>query len=120
MSTSVPVQRLSESNPKHEYGCLLRRIVPTHALVSEAPWGTAWATVDPGTQTEPHAHDEEEIFIILRGRGVLEVDGAPTPLEATDVVRIPRNARHTLRNSAAEPLEFLTIYWDGEPSYRAR
>jgi len=116
----IRVQRAADAMAPAEYGCLLRRVLPSRDLAEEAPWGTAWATVLPGTATDPHGHDEEEIFIVLHGEGILRIGDEDVPLAAGDAVRIPRHERHTFRNESSAPLQFLSIYWDGEPVYRAR
>jgi mannose-6-phosphate isomerase-like protein (cupin superfamily) len=81
-----------------------------------ADWGFGRAVVPPGASTEPHDHPEHEAFVLLRGCGIMTVDGEERAVAAGDVVLIPAGAEHRLRNtSGSVELEFLDIYWP--PAY---
>lgn len=113
------IARCREANVTYEYGCDLRRLFPW-AGVADPLWGSAIASVRPLEATSPHSHDEEETFIILSGGGDITVDGERASVARGDVIYLPRNSHHTIRNtSSTEPLEFLTIFW-GSPEANAR
>jgi mannose-6-phosphate isomerase-like protein (cupin superfamily) len=63
-----------------------------------------WAP-EPDRQ-EPHADDE--VYVVLEGRGVLEVEGRPVPLEVGEAVYVPAGAEH--RFTAYEQLSVLVIF----------
>jgi len=66
----------------------------------------AEASLAPGQSTQRHYHrDSEEIYLVLEGRGELEVDDATREVGPGDAVLIRPGARHELR--ALEPLRFL-------------
>lgn len=68
----------------------------------------AEATVEAGGATERHYHrDSEELYYVIEGEGVLEVDGERAPVQAGDAVLIPPGAWHQIRASEAGPLRFL-------------
>ena len=57
----------------------------------------AEATLEPGQSTQRHYHAvTEEIYLITRGGGVLEVDGESRDVSAGDAVLIPPGAWHEL------------------------
>lgn len=113
-------QKADVATFNEEYGCLLRRIAPAPDFVDESPWGTAWVRLAPGKCTDPHAHDEDEMFIILSGVAQMKIGDEASPMAAGDVVRIPRNEVHSIANpDPAEELQFLSIYWGGTPIYTA-
>jgi oxalate decarboxylase/phosphoglucose isomerase-like protein (cupin superfamily) len=115
----VNIARSSGAEKKYEYGCDLRRLFPWPG-VAEPFWGSAIASVRPNEATSPHSHDEEETFIILSGGGDISIDGETASVERGDVIYLPRNSHHTIRNtSGKEPLEFLTIFW-GSPDANLR
>jgi mannose-6-phosphate isomerase-like protein (cupin superfamily) len=63
---------------------------------------------------QPHADDE--VYIVLDGRGVLEVEGKPVGLERGQAVFVPAGARHAF--SGYEGLSVLVIFarrWRLEP-----
>lgn len=94
-----------------EYGCDLRRIFPWEGVVNPL-WGSAIASVRPLEGTTPHSHDEHETFLILSGEGEIRVDGDVQLIRSGDVVYLPPNSCHEVRNLADDrPLEFLTIFW---------
>ena len=60
----------------------------------------AEASLEPGTATRRHYHARsEEIYLILEGGGVLEVDGENREVASGDAVLIPRQAWHQLAAS---------------------
>jgi mannose-6-phosphate isomerase-like protein (cupin superfamily) len=74
----------------------------------------AETTLEPGRATERHYHAEtEEIYLVLEGRGELELDGVMRELGPGDAALIPPGARHEIR--ALEPLRFLCAC---VPAYR--
>jgi mannose-6-phosphate isomerase-like protein (cupin superfamily) len=74
----------------------------------------AEASLSTGQATQRHYHaDTEEIYLVLEGRGELEVDGARRELGPGDAALIPPGARHEIR--ALEPFRFLCTC---SPAYR--
>ncbi len=68
----------------------------------------AEATLLPGSETAGHVHARtEEIYYILRGRGVMTVGAARREVGPGDGILIPPGARHSIENPGAEALVFL-------------
>lgn len=68
----------------------------------------AHATLVPGQKTARHFHPlSEETYFILRGRALMEVDGAERELSEGDAVAIPSGAKHQIENIGKQELEFL-------------
>ena len=60
-----------------------------------------------GERTHPeghHVHTVPEMFLILQGSGVIEIDGAPTPFEAGDVFLVEPGEDHHLVSQGELPL----------------
>ena len=55
---------------------------------------------------QPHADDE--VYVVLQGTGVLEVEGVPIPLDKGQAVFVPAHAEH--RFTAYEELAVLVIF----------
>jgi len=53
---------------------------------------------------EPHAHDADEVFIFLQGRGVLPIDGKNHPIQAGDVIVVEAHEDHHTTSSVEDPL----------------
>jgi mannose-6-phosphate isomerase-like protein (cupin superfamily) len=113
------IQFERDAQSKYEYGCDLRRLYPW-AGVTDPLWGSAIASVRPSESTTPHSHDEHETFLILSGRGEISVDDEVQQISRGDVIYLPPNSHHTVRNLSAEDrLDFLTIFW-GSPEANER
>ena len=75
--------------------------------------GGGFDIVPPGKRSCPYHfhHNQEELFVVLRGRGVLRVDGELLPIEAGDVIFIPPGPEfaHQVINDSDAPLAYLSF-----------
>ena len=70
----------------------------------------AEATLEPGQATERHYHRAtEEIYVVTKGSGELEVDGERRRVRPGDAVLIPPGAWHTLDNDGTSELTILCM-----------
>jgi mannose-6-phosphate isomerase-like protein (cupin superfamily) len=68
----------------------------------------AEATLEPDQATQRHYHREtEEIYVVLKGAGDMEVDGQHRRIAVGDAVLIPPGAWHTLHNDGTSELRIL-------------
>src|SRR5699024_6075143 len=95
--SSINMQKHNIENYEKEYGSLLRRIYPWDASI-DSPFGSGIIVVPPGETTDPHCHDEEETFIILEGKGVVNVDEEKENVYSEDVVYFEPFSVHSIRN----------------------
>ena len=64
----------------------------------------------PGCSIGFHEHkEEEEIFYILSGQGVVEDNGKTIAVGAGDVTLTGNGAGHSIANTGSEPLEFMAV-----------
>jgi mannose-6-phosphate isomerase-like protein (cupin superfamily) len=64
-----------------------------------------------GTVGNPrHRHPPSEVYYVLEGRGVVEIDGATTAVGPGTAVSIPGDAWHSLANTGAGPLRLLYAF----------
>lgn len=57
-----------------------------------------------------HAHKQnEEIYIILEGRGCMEIDGEKVALEANDFLRVSPEAKRQLFAAADSSIKYLCV-----------
>jgi quercetin dioxygenase-like cupin family protein len=75
------------------------------------PWECVdYMTIPPGTQFGVHVHDgSEELYVILKGRGVALLDGEEHPVGPGDLLMLRNGGAHGLRNDAADPIELLCV-----------
>src|SRR5579859_1081947 len=68
----------------------------------------AEATLQPGQSTRAHYHPiSEEIYYILRGRGLLAIGQEAQRVSSGDAVPIRAGERHQIKNIGQEDLIFL-------------
>ncbi len=66
----------------------------------------AEATLPAGGETQRHFHKlSEEIYYLLAGKGIMEIDGESREVSPGDAILIPPGAWHQIR--AMEPIQFL-------------
>ncbi len=67
-------------------------------------------TVNPGCSIGLHEHDnEEEIFYVIRGRGIIDDNGEKREVSVGDAVLTGGGATHMVENNESEPLEMLAV-----------
>ena len=70
----------------------------------------AEATLEPDQATERHYHARtEEIYLVTKGSGSLEVDGETRRVRPGDAILIPPGAWHTLENDGTSELTILCM-----------
>ena len=66
--------------------------------------------IGPNGLIPKHHHPNEEIYIILRGKGRMVIGKESKVIERESVVYIPPNQEHYLENNTAETLEMIFVY----------
>ncbi|HDP35919.1 MAG TPA: cupin domain-containing protein [Candidatus Hydrogenedentes bacterium] len=67
-------------------------------------------TIPPGAGIGSHQHlAEDEIYIILRGSGILDDGATQTRVTAGDAVLTGNGESHAIRNDGDEPLELAAV-----------
>lgn len=68
------------------------------------------AELEPGSWLGRHRHDPAELYFVLRGEGVLVVDGVEHPVSGGTAASIPGGAEHGIRNSGAATLRIFYAF----------
>ncbi len=108
--SAIEIRRLDRAGLEHEYGVDGQRLLPWPAL--NAPFEGAWCVIRVGTASIAHAHDEYEIFIVISGAAVLEVDGERAALRAGDIVHMRPGMEHRVINESNRDFEMYSVWWD--------
>ena len=69
----------------------------------------AHASVPPGNKLVGHVDPMEEIYIIQRGRGRMQVDEETREVFPGDAIPIPIGSFHELVNTGEEEMEILVV-----------
>jgi len=68
-----------------------------------------WVECAPGSMQAVHGHpDSEQVYVVVRGRGVMQVGGEMQEVSEGTLVFIPPGAAHAIKNAGDEPLVFVS------------
>ncbi|MDR3588673.1 MAG: dimethylsulfonioproprionate lyase family protein [Negativicutes bacterium] len=91
-------------------GRCTRVIVGPNAPAEAKSFVMGHVTVFAGGSVPEHVHEQEEVYFILEGQGVMAVDGEEQPVQSGSYVYIRPNQTHFLRNTAESELKMLFCY----------
>ncbi|MFL6162614.1 MAG: cupin domain-containing protein [Jatrophihabitantaceae bacterium] len=112
----MDVRILDTENLQAEYGVLTQRLLPWPAL--RAPFEGAWAVLQPGAVTTPHAHHEHELFIATQGSATISSNGEVRPFNAGDTAYLPPGELHQIVNVGDGEFRMYSLWWDPEMAAR--
>jgi mannose-6-phosphate isomerase-like protein (cupin superfamily) len=104
----VRLRRLSEAAVEE------RGRLRSHFLLDAGDLGSrnltvTWVDVPPGAEQRAHSHaDSEQIYVIVRGTGRMEVAGDAEAVSEGDLVFIPPAAEHGIVNDGSETLVYIS------------
>jgi len=109
-----PLVNLDELEPQHEYhdGEFQQRYSPVATEIGAKKLGYNLTVVPPGKKAVPyHNHrNNEEMFLILEGTGLLRFGGNEYPLRRHDVIACPPGGpevAHQIVNTGDTDLKYL-------------
>ena len=102
------VRRLSEAHVE-ERGRLRSHFLMDAGDLGSRKMSVTWVDVDPGAEQHAHSHeDSEQIYVIVRGRGRMQVAGDEEEVGEGDLVFIPPATDHGIVNDGDETLVYVT------------
>jgi len=79
-------------------------------------YSLAHAVVEPGGKTLPHRLESAEVYCILRGSGLMRIDGETAEVGTGQTVFIPPRSVQSIENTGEDELAFFCIV---DPAWRA-
>lgn len=76
----------------------------------------SFALIDPGSQTDYHAHDRPELIYIVSGQGVSICEGESVEVKEDVVLWVRAGEHHQMKNTGTETLKLATVF---VPAYTA-
>ena len=68
------------------------------------------STYQPKAYVAPHRHRrQEQVYHVLAGEGLMEIDGKRRVVREHDVIFIPPGVEHAIYNSGLAPLTFIVV-----------
>lgn len=112
----MEIRSLDRDSLCAEYGVLTQRLLPWPQL--NTPFEGAWAILEPGASTTPHAHHEFEIFIAASGTATISSNGTSRPFVAGDTAYLPPGETHQIVNVGDEEFRMYSVWWDPQMAER--
>ncbi len=101
-------QTLEQSPRNHRSGQV------SYLLLTEGQFGSknltiTWVEGGPGSEQAAHAHpSNEQVFVIVRGRGIMKVGDEEEEVGPGTMVFLPPATWHAIRNTGEEPLVYVS------------
>ena len=92
------------------------RIVSVHAspaMGSSEKMAMGVSALPANLSTPVHSHDAEEFALIVRGEGVITVDGVDIPVSEGSIVTVAPNIPHVTTANSSGP---LVVFWTYGPA----
>lgn len=68
-----------------------------------------WVDCPPGSEQAVHAHaSNEQVYVIVRGRGVMRVGDEEREVGEGTMVFVPSGSGHSIRNASDAPLTYVS------------
>ena len=68
------------------------------------------SSYQPKGYVAPHRHKvQEQIYYILEGEGLMEIDGARTPVGPLTTIFLPPGVEHAIYNTGVTDLRFIVV-----------
>lgn len=96
---------------KAGYGCK-GTLLGTHIFTEEMKGyldELVWGFLKKGMKIYPHKHPQKEVYIFIRGKGIMQINDEKMSVKEGVVIFIPPNAMHTAWNDNEEDLEFILV-----------
>ncbi|MBL7545674.1 MAG: class I tRNA ligase family protein [Bdellovibrionaceae bacterium] len=98
---------MNQTSLNEAYGILCRAVSWPYSKASMMP---TFCQVPLNGATTTHSHFEPEIFFITKGDGEITIGPESQIVSMGDLIHIPTNTPHTIKNIGNQALEFLSIY----------
>lgn len=96
------------AQPAHEGTILADDVLPEGM---KAPFDHAWGYLENNSKMEGHSHPHEEIYIVIRGEGLVHVGEETEKIIPGDVIEIPADEYHTMSCRDGGPLLWAALWW---------
>lgn len=102
------IRRLTEA-PIQERNRLRSHILMDAGELGSRNLCVTWAVAEPGSEQRSHLHAGcEQVYVIIKGSGVMYVSGDERRVEEGDLVFIPPGSEHGLLNDGTDELVFVS------------
>ncbi len=102
------VQTLEES-ARNRRGGQVSYLLLTKGQFGSQNLAVTWVEGGPGSEQPVHSHpSQEQVYVIVRGRGVMKVGDEEREVDAGTLVLVPPGTGHAIRSRGEEPLVYVS------------
>ena len=113
----MSIQKNSDIQPiQGSEGTQIKQYFHPHNTLNGINYSLAQFTLQPGKKTLKHKLKSSEIYYILEGQAVLQIDGDSFEIKKEDSAYVAPNSEQSIRNTGTSELRFLCIV---EPAWKA-
>src|SRR5438874_4901697 len=95
--------------PIHERGGQSSYLLLAAGQYDTKNLAVTWVDCPPGSEQQLHQHaTQEQVYVIVRGRGTMIVGDEEQDVDEGTLVVIPRRTQHAIRNTSAEPMSYVS------------
>lgn len=91
-------------------GRLTRVIVGPRAPVEARNFVMGYVTIYPGGSVPLHSHEQEEVYLIVTGEGIMHVNNEKENVGPGSYIYIRPNSTHMLENTSGENMIMVFCY----------
>lgn len=96
-------------HPAHEGTILAQGVFAAEEI--GAPFGCAFGVLEPGMAQQPERVPLAKLYYVRYGEAVLRIEDEEQVIREGDVVFIPANAWHTVRNHTDRDFSTFALWW---------
>lgn len=104
--------KVTRSNMTYEYGVHMGRLFSILNPSITPPFGGAIVEVEAGKSVATHRHSETEVYVILEGKGTMQVDDNHFSVGPNDLILIESSQKHGLNNPHDITVRFMAFWWN--------
>jgi mannose-6-phosphate isomerase-like protein (cupin superfamily) len=105
---NMHIQRL-DTAPVNERGGQRSHLLLRGGQFGAQNLAITWVEGESGSMQAVHGHpDNEQVYVIVRGRGVMQVADEMEEVGEGTLVLIPPGSAHAIKNTGDEPLVFVS------------
>jgi mannose-6-phosphate isomerase-like protein (cupin superfamily) len=87
---------------------LLSHLLLQEGDIPDGKLAITWVDIKPGSGQRPHKHFPEQVYVIIKGKGRMRVGDEEEEVREGDLVYIPSNVTHGIKNLLDEKLTYLS------------
>ena len=107
----MEVHNINEIHPMvFPTGRKTRVMIGSNGLVKGSNFCQGFVEIEPGGSIPEHNHETVESYTILKGEGVITLNGEEKEMGSGDYIFIPPYVKHSLVNTGEEVMNMLFVY----------